>query len=213
MTQEETESNIEAGNETQAKNSKVVFRLVLTCIGFFIFAVWLMPKFYEVFCEVTGLNGKIELSAADGRVRIEDLNADQNIDSSRTITVEFVADVAPDLPWTLKAETTQVKVHPGEMKRINFYAENRSGRDIVARAVPSVSPGHGAAYLQKVQCFCFDEMALAAGEKQEMPMVFHLTEDFPDDIATLTLAYKAFDVTDKVKVVEYRADEKADVEL
>ena len=34
-----------------------------------------------------------------------------------------------------------------------------------------------------------------------MPVVFYLDENFPSDIATVTLAYKVFDVTDKVEVV------------
>lgn len=178
--------------------------MAMVSLGFFIFAIVLMPKFYAVFCDITGLNGKVDLSGGDGRVRIEDLaNAGSaGIDYSRTITVEFVADVLPGSSWELEAETSLIKVHPGEPTRINFYGENLSENDIVARAVPSISPGHAAGYLKKTQCFCFDEMVLKAGEKQEMPVVFHLTKDFPEDVLTVTLAYKAFDVTDKVIVIE-----------
>jgi cytochrome c oxidase assembly protein subunit 11 len=95
-----------------------------------------------------------------------------------------------------------MKVSLGKKQRITFYAENLSGSDIVARAVPSITPGHGAQYLKKVECFCFDEMLLQAGAKEEMPVVFYLDSEFPDDITTITLAYKAFDITDQVQVVE-----------
>ncbi len=200
MTQEAEGQDVT--ENVEANNNKLVIRLVVICLGMFGFAYALVPL-YEVFCEVTGLNGRMDLTAG-GRVRVEDVAELDNItiDTSRTITVEFVADAAPGLNWRLEPETTRVTVHPGEMKLVNFYAENLSGKDIVARAVPSISPGHGAGYFKKTQCFCFDEMSLAAGQKEEMPVVFHLTEDFPKDIRTVTLAYKAFDITDKVKVIE-----------
>jgi len=151
---------------------------------------------YQAFCNWTGLNGKIDLSSpADMSVRVRDLS------KQRSIMVEFVADASPDLPWTLRPEITQMKVNLGESTRINFYAENTSSRNIVARAVPSVSPGQGSPHFKKTQCFCFDNIQLKAGEKLEMPVVFYLDENFPGDIATVTLAYKVFDVTDKVEVV------------
>ena len=40
-----------------------------------------------------------------------------------------------------------------------------------------------------------------AQEKMEMPVVFYLDPDFPEDVSTVTLAYKVFDVTDQVEVI------------
>jgi cytochrome c oxidase assembly protein subunit 11 len=168
--------------------------VVVLCMLAFPFA---SIPLYNAFCTWTGINGKVDLSApAAMSSRVRD-----HSDKERTITVEFVADASLDLPWTLKPEVTQVKVNLGESTRINFYAENTSSRNIVARAVPSVSPGEGGSHFKKTQCFCFDNIQLQAGEKLEMPVVFYLDESFPDDIATVTLAYKVFDVTDKVEVV------------
>lgn len=167
--------------------------LVVVLMGAFPFA---SIPLYNAFCNWTGLNGKIDLSApADVSARVRDVS------TQRSITVEFVADASLDLPWTLKPEVTQMKVNLGESTRINFYAENTSSRNIVARAVPSVSPGQGSPHFKKTQCFCFDNIQLQAGEKLEMPVVFYLDENFPDDIATVTLAYKVFDVTDRVEVI------------
>lgn len=175
-------------------HKKILVRcgVVIMCMAAFPFA---SIPLYNAFCQWTGLNGKIDLSAPAAASRVRD------IAGQRTITVEFVADASPDLPWTLKPELTQMKINLGESIRINFYAENLSSRNIVARAVPSISPGEGSPHFKKTQCFCFDNIQLKAGEKLEMPVVFYLDENFPDDIATVTLAYKVFDVTDKVEVV------------
>lgn len=167
--------------------------VVVLCMSAFPFA---SIPLYQAFCTWTGLNGKIDTSApAHALVRVRDPAKE------RTITVEFVADASLDLPWTLKPEVSQMKVKIGDATRVNFHAENTSSRDVIARAVPSISPGQGSPFFKKTQCFCFDNIQLKAGEKLEMPVVFYLDEDFPDDIATVTLAYKVFDVTDKVEVV------------
>lgn len=177
-------------------HKKILVRccVVVVCMAAFPFA---SIPLYNAFCKWTGINGKVDLSApAAMSSRVRDHSTKE-----RTITVEFVADASLDLPWTLKPEVSQVKINLGESTRINFYAENTSSRNIVARAVPSVSPGEGGSHFKKTQCFCFDNIQLKAGEKLEMPVVFYLDENFPGDIATVTLAYTVFDVTDKVEVV------------
>lgn len=166
--------------------------IVIVCMAAF---PWASIPLYNAFCQWTGLNGKIDLSAPAENARVRDTS------KQRSITVEFVADASLNLPWTLKPEVTQMKVSLGESTRINFYAENTSSRNIIARAVPSVSPGEGGPHFKKTQCFCFDNIQLQAGEKLEMPVVFYLDDNFPDDIATVTLSYTVFDVTDKVEVV------------
>lgn len=174
------------------KKALVWCGVVIVCMSAFPFA---SIPLYNAFCSWTGLNGKVDISAPATMSRVRDLA------KQRTINVEFVSDASLSLPWTLKPEVTQMKVKVGESTRVNFYAENTSSRDIIARAVPSVSPGEGGPHFKKTQCFCFDNIQLKAGEKLEMPVVFYLDENFPNDIATVTLAYTVFDVTDKVEVV------------
>lgn len=189
-----TESQYDNNQPQRISHTKVLVRCVVVVVLMAAFPFASIPL-YNAFCNWTGLNGKVDLSAPAAMSRVRD-----DI-KQRTITVEFVADASLDLPWSLKPEVTQMKVNLGESTRINFYAENTSSRDVIARAVPSVSPGQGGPHFKKTQCFCFDNIQLKAGEKMEMPVVFYLDEDFPEDIATVTLAYKVFDVTDKVVVV------------
>jgi len=182
-------------SQQQANIKKHVVRLVIIVVAMLIFPFASVPL-YNSFCKWTGLNGKLPLIAAGApRVAASD-------DTARVVTVEFVADADPGLPWTLRPETSQIKVHLEESKRMIFYAENHSGKSVVARAVPSISPGQAATHFKKTQCFCFDAINLKAGEKVEMPVVFYLDGSFPKDISTVTLAYKVFNVTDKVNVIE-----------
>jgi len=189
-----TEPAVDQQAPQPVSHKKLLIRcgVVVVCMLAF---PWASIPLYNAFCNWTGL--RMELKAApDMGSRIKD-----DTFGKREVTVEFIADGSFRLPWTLKPETSQMKIKVGEQVRINFYAENTSSRDVIARAVPSVSPEIGSPYFKKTQCFCFDNIQLKAGEKMEMPVVFYLDETFPKDIATITLAYKVFDVTDRVEVV------------
>ena len=179
----------EIEQSAQQKNSKVIKKLMLIVFGMFGFGFALVPL-YDVFCDITGLNGKTNDTAA--------AYADGGIDTSRTITVQFITRTAKGIPWQFNPVINEVKVHPGEMKFVKFYAKNESDRDIVGQAVPSVSPGLAAAYFQKIECFCFTQQPLQANEEIEMGLQFYVDLELPEEITTLTLSYTLYDITGKV---------------
>ena len=110
----------------------LVVRLVLVTIGMFGFGFALVPL-YDLFCDVTGLNGKTN---AEAFVRVTEL-----IDTSRQVTVQFVATNNEQMLWEFRPEVFKVKVHPGQEIETTFYARNPSSKEMVAQAIPSVSPG------------------------------------------------------------------------
>ena len=175
--------------EGRRDNKKVVSKLLLIVFGMFGFGFALVPL-YDVFCDITGLNGKTNETAV---AYVED-----GVDTSRTITVQFISRAAQGIPWQFEPMEREIKVHPGEVKFVKFYAKNESTRDIIGQAVPSVSPGLAAAYFQKIECFCFTQQPLKAGEEVEMGLQFYVDLDLPEDISTLTLSYTLYDVTGKV---------------
>ena len=179
----------EIEQSAQQKNSKVIKNLMLIVFGMFGVGFALVPL-YDVFCDITGLNGKTNDTAA--------AYADGGIDTSRTITVQFITRTAKGIPWQFNPVINEVKVHPGEMKFVKFYAKNESDRDIVGQAVPSVSPGLAAAYFQKIECFCFTQQPLQANEEIEMGLQFYVDLELPEEITTLTLSYTLYDITGKV---------------
>lgn len=156
---------------------------MLATLAMFGFGYALVPL-YNVFCDITGLNGKTNSEAA--------IVADTSVDTSRLVTVEFLANVNANLPWEFKPVVTKLQVHPGETKKLSYYARNLSDNTIVANAVPSVAPGQAAKHFQKTECFCFTQQALKPGEEREMPVVFIVDKALPDNITTLTLSYTFF---------------------
>lgn len=161
--------------------------LVLTLsgigVGMFAFGYLLVPL-YDVFCEITGLNGKTADTAA---VVVE------APDFSRTVKVEFTGSLNQNAPWDFYPNAPSMDVHPGKAYVTNFYARNRVDRAAVGHAVPSVAPGSAARYLLKTECFCFNEQVFAPGEEKQMPIRFVIDPDLPAHVDTVTLSYTFFE--------------------
>jgi len=174
----------------KAENKKLILRLIAVIGGMFLFAFALVPL-YNVFCDITGINGK---------TRGQALYESVSIDKERIVTVEFLTNINRGMPWEFVSRVKSIEVHPGELNTVLFYAKNRSKFDLVGQSVPSVSPGEAALYLNKTECFCFDQQRLLAGEDIEMPMKFYLDADIPKDITRLTLSYQLFNITDSANV-------------
>ncbi|QIZ78388.1 cytochrome c oxidase assembly protein [Ferrimonas lipolytica] len=171
-----------------AEHKRLLTTLLLVVVGMFGFGFALVPL-YDVFCEITGINGKTSNTA---------VAAATVVDSQRTVTVEFITYVRKDMPWQFEPVVERIEVHPGETTQVAFTATNNSGRDTIGQAIPSVSPGQGALYFSKIECFCFNHQPLPAGETAEMGLVFFVDPELPESIQTLTLSYTLYNITDSV---------------
>jgi len=85
-------------------------------------------------------------------------------------------------------------VHPGEMVQIEYEVKNNGDKAIVGQAIPSYGPKHAAPFVKKLECFCFRQQPLQAGEGKLMPVQFVIDSTLPDDVNTITLSYTFFEV-------------------
>ena len=155
----------------------------------FAFAIFVMPPLYDLFCDITGLNGKTGGPAAESVNHL-------GVDTSRKVKVQFIATNNENMPWEFRPTIKTVDVHPGEPTVINYYAHNPTQQSMVAQAVPSVVPYKAASYFHKTECFCFNQQPLAAGESAELGLSFIVDIDIPKQVKTITLSYTLFDITD-----------------
>ena len=173
-----------AGSQ-QTANQRTVAKLLAVTLIMFGFGYALVPL-YDVFCEITGLNGKTgRLSGVEA--------AGLKTNETRFVTVEFVTNVSADMPWDFKPKTKKVVVHLGAETTVEFEATNHAAWPITGSAVPSVAPNAMARYLNKTECFCFTQQALAPGESRVMPVRFVVDEGLPANVEILTLAYTFFE--------------------
>ena len=181
------------------ENVKMVGKLAIVTAGMFAFGYALVPL-YKAICEVTGINilalGERQvpgngLSPKDVRVV-----ANSQVDTSRTITVEFDANARG--PWTFKPEKRYVQVHPGQLATVMYEFQNTQNRRMAAQAIPSYAPNQAAAHFNKLECFCFNQYTLEPGEKKQWPVAFVIDPKLPRDVTTITLSYTFFEVAGKV---------------
>lgn len=172
-------------------HAKLVFALFVIVIGMFAFGFALVP-IYNSLCQTLGINGKTNNQA----VAYDEKHAVVAMD--REITVEFIATNNSAVPWAFYPKVNKLKVHPGEIAKLAFYAENKSNYRMTVQAIPSVTPGIAAKYLKKTECFCFTQQTLNGHEGMDMPLLFHLDSDLPANVKTITLSYTLFDVTNRV---------------
>jgi cytochrome c oxidase assembly protein subunit 11 len=151
-------------------------------------AAYAAVPLYNWFCRTTGFGGTTQVStAAPSQVL------------GRTITVRFDANVAPGLPWRFVPEKNSVDVRIGEVLTVNYLVTNLAARDTVGQASYNVTPPTTGAYFQKINCFCFTEQSMKAGETREMPVVFYIDPALAQDaeqngLNTITLSYTYFPV-------------------
>ncbi|GAB1265407.1 cytochrome c oxidase assembly protein [Aurantivibrio infirmus] len=189
-----------ADTKTEKSVTKTAAKLSLLAVSMFVFAIYVLPPVYDVFCEITGLNGKgSTLAAAPKEV---------DVDEARTVRVTFIATNNEQMPWEFKPNDAVMVVKPGEIANTSYFAKNTTERNMVSRAVPSFVPNTVGSYFKKMECFCFNNQPLAAGESADLSLQFYVDPDLPEKITNITLSYTIFDITETETAanIEYKTE-------
>jgi cytochrome c oxidase assembly protein subunit 11 len=184
---------MKSNNKTAAKSHRKIFIIVgiIACLMFgFCFA---MVPLYNLFCKATGVNTTV--AGSDLLTKEQALAGNQHADLTRTIKVQFVATNHDGMPWDFYPQTKAVQVHPGQNATVYFHAKNTTEKLMTVQAIPSMTPIQALGHFHKIECFCFHQQTLKAGESKEMALVFQVDKDLPKDLRVITLAYTLFDTT------------------
>jgi cytochrome c oxidase assembly protein subunit 11 len=157
-----------------------------------------MVPLYDVFCKITGLNGKTIRVTEDVRSGV--------FESDREVKVRFDSYINGDLPWKLKSNQKMMKVQPGKFYEAVYTVENMFNGEVIGQAIPSVSPQIASLYFKKAECFCFVNQLLKPKEIKEMVVRFEVDKDLPEDVTTLTLSYTFFRVNKVAAKLEFIKD-------
>jgi len=141
---------------------------------------------YRLFCQVTGFGGTTRRA-----------HTVPTTISDRVIKVQFDANTDPALPWRFRPKQREVALKIGEEGLAFYEAENLSDAPVMGQAGFNVSPAKAGRYFNKIQCFCFNEQVLAAGQRANMPVTFFVDPEMlddpnMDDVTTITLSYTFF---------------------
>jgi cytochrome c oxidase assembly protein subunit 11 len=164
--------------------------IVCTVAAVVMFALcFSMIPLYNALCRSTGLNGSVDLSI------VASINNQQPTETNRTVTMQFVTTNNAELPWDFYPQQHSLDIHPEANNKMLFVVKNNTKHTMTVQAIPSITPWQAAKHLHKIECFCFRQQTLKAGDTMTMPVVFRIDKDIPKEIKTVTLAYTLFDVT------------------
>lgn len=170
------------GSSRNARTAAALGLVIAGMVGLSFAAVPL----YDWFCRVTGYGGTTSVAESAPETA-----------SERTITVRFNADVARDFPWDFAPAERRVEVRLGEQGLTHYVARNIGSEATVGMATYNVSPAEAGRYFNKIDCFCFTEQHLAAGQDVEMPVTFFvdpaiMENDYLRNAEEITLSYTFF---------------------
>jgi len=171
------------------ENKKLTLKLAAFALGSFAFGFALVPL-YDVLCDITGFGN--QKSLAEQRLSVE------NPDDSRTITVDFMAELPSVGNWEFRPTVASMQVHPGRLYKTEFFAHNLTGRDTMAQAVPNITPGKAAGYFRKTECFCFTPQHFAVNEQRPMTVRFVVDPAIPHSVDRIMLSYTFYDESTRV---------------
>lgn len=173
-------------------NTHLAVNLVLLAAGMLGLAYASVPL-YRLFCEMTGYGGTTREAQPAPNMKI----------GTRQFTITFNADTDPNLPWNFHPNQPKLSTHTGEQTLTHYTAKNTSNQRITGHATYNVIPFAAGAYFNKIECFCFKEQTLEAGQSVDMPVLFFIDpaiENDPDmkNVKTITLSYTFFPVKNSV---------------
>jgi cytochrome c oxidase assembly protein subunit 11 len=178
--------------------------IVAACCGVFVAmmvgAAYASVPLYSWFCKTTGFGGTTQVA---------ERAPDQIL--GRQLSIRFDSNVAPGLPWRFEPEVNEVKVRIGEVTTVHYKVINQAAREITAQASYNVSPPQVGGYFNKINCFCFTQQTLKAGETREMAVVFYIDPEIvkdrdQNDLNTITLSYTFYRQRDEARPVAETPD-------
>ena len=162
-------------------STKTLLITVVAALGMLGLAFASKPL-YDTFCRVTGFGGTTQIAEA----------APEDI-LDRHLNIRFDANVL-DAPVLFRPLQTSMDIKVGEHGLAFYEVSNTSKNDVSLMASYNVTPHKAGLYFNKLECFCFTERIVKAGETKKLPVVFFISPDLDrernmDDVRTITLSY------------------------
>ncbi len=173
------------------RNTRLVLWLVLACAGMGGLAYASVPL-YRLFCQVTGFNGTTMLATES-----------PDVSTGKFVRVRFDTNTN-GIDWSFKPEKNNILMEVGKTAMVEFKVKNHADRAVTGRAMYNTVPESTGSYFMKLECFCFTDQTLQAGEEKSFPMLFYIDPEILKDeqtrnISDITLSYTFFETPEAKK--------------
>ena len=172
-----------AGGRRPTRNLGLTAALCVVFVAAMVGASYAAVPLYRIFCQVTGYGG----TTREAKVA-------PTTTSDRVVTVLFDTNVSNGLGWSFRPAQRSMQVKLGEVAHATFIADNRTGSTVTGTAAYNVAPDEVGQYFNKLDCFCFTDQTLAAGETEDLGVTFFVDPSYDQDgdldtTSTITLSY------------------------
>ena len=173
------------------KNNKKNIRtasIVLSCLCLMFILAFASVPLYNLFCKVTGYGGTPKTSS----------NPSYEIRKEK-IKIRFNTDVSNKAKIYFQPEKKEIITNFGKSNTINFEVINKSNKELLITSTYNITPQKAGIYFNKLDCFCYEERKVLAGQKIVLPVTFFISPEIIDDpntseLKSLTLSYTFFNV-------------------
>lgn len=153
---------------------------------------------YRIYCQQTGKGGQPFVDSSDKVSKMKP-------NKERMLTIMFDADTDSRMAWDFKPLQAEINVVPGETALAFYTAFNPRPTPVTGIATYTVQPYEAGLYLNKIQCFCFEEQRLNPKEHVEMPVFFYIDPEYAEDprlenINSIVLSYVFFESKEGVNL-------------
>ncbi len=171
-------------HDKRAAHRRLALQLGVIALAAFGFGYALVPL-YNVLCSVTGYGDRRQLSRESA--------PPATAETTRNVTVEFLADLPTVGSWEFTPDVKSLQVQVGRLYEVTYLAHNLTGQETWVQADPDIAPSTATPFFRKTECFCFVPQQFKAGETKHMPVRFYVDPALPKHIDRITLAYVLYD--------------------
>jgi len=194
------------------------FLVVIVCfsiICWLFFLSYFAVPFFKLLCQDTGPNGLDGLMQdLKGKSNFLDLiinfikqlklnfnqfslNSKKLSPTSDILNISVVFKVNDNLDLIFNSPVSSHKVPIGRPELLFCNVTNYSSSDLVFTSIYNVHPPEALPYLEKIQCFCYDDQIVESSQTISLPIYYRinnnfLTDPLLDNVTDLVISYTIF---------------------
>lgn len=132
---------------------------------------------YQAFMRLTGLGGATRAQA---------------VPASQLVWLR-INESTPGQPWQVRPLQGPQQVKPGQFVQLMVEVGNRQPHFAAMQALPVYQPASAAAYVHKLECFCFSQQLFSPGQLRRFPVVVVIDKQLPATLRQISLTYQVQD--------------------
>lgn len=139
--------------------------------------------------------GRLPMLTSQGETweLVKDINGWRvHLNWAEAVEVRFRSIIIGKLGWEFKPLRNRVLAKPGETIEMAYRVRNIVTHETTGKARHVIGPKTQAAHMEIISCFCFLEQTLAPGETVDMPLVFRIGFDAPEDLPAFDVLYEFY---------------------